>query len=127
VPTPDALRELVTRYAAAVTARDVDAVVALFTEDAVQTDPATAPPNIGHAAIRAFLQSAVDASTGTRFEVLDAHTCGDRIAVDFRVTVSIEGGTMTISGIEVFTVADDGRIREVTAYWDDADVVIDAG
>ena len=48
------------------------------------------------------------------------------MAIDFRVEVTLEAGTMTIEGIEVFTVGDDGRIGEVTAYWDDADITFNA-
>ena len=121
---PHDLRALVDRYCAAVTARDIDAVVAMFTDDAVQADPASAPPNVGHEAIRAFLQSAVDASASTRFEAVTVHTCGNQVAFDFRVTVGLGTSTMVIEGIEVFTVADDGRIESVTAYWDDADVAV---
>ncbi|HEX3946795.1 MAG TPA: nuclear transport factor 2 family protein [Acidimicrobiales bacterium] len=122
MPTPEALRQLVHRYAEAVTARDLDAIGALFAEDAVQRDPATAPPNVGRAAILAFFQSAVDASTATNFEILDLHTAGSFAAFDFRVIVTLETGTMTIQGIEVFTVGDDGLIGQVDAYWDDDDV-----
>jgi len=126
VPTPQSLRQLVDRYCAAVTSRDVGAMVALFTPDAVQTDPASAPPNVGHEAIRAFFQSTVDASTATTFRALAVHTSGNQAAVDFEVTVAMDGGSMVISGIEVFSVADDGRISAVTAYWDDADVAFTA-
>lgn len=127
MPTPDELRALVERYCAAVTARDATAIAALFAEDAVQADPASAPPNVGRDAIRAFFQSAVDASAATNFEALAVHTAGDHAAIDFRVTVTLEAGAMTIEGIEVFTVGDDGLIREVTAYWDDADVTFGGG
>lgn len=127
MPTPDELRDLVGRYCAAVSARDAGAVAALFAEDAIQRDPATAPPNAGRAAIEAFFQSAVDASTTTRFEALAVHTAGDHVAIDFRVTVGLGSGSMTIEGIEVFTVSDDGLIGEVTAYWDDADVTFAEG
>jgi steroid delta-isomerase len=122
MPTPAELRHLVARYCAAVTSRDVDAVVALFSEDAVHQDPANAPANVGHEAVRAFFESAVDASTATVFEASGVHTAGDHVAIDFRVTVTLDAGTMVIEGIEVFSVGDDGRIRSVTAYWDDADV-----
>jgi steroid Delta-isomerase len=122
VAATDELRALVDRYCTAVSSRDAGAVAALFAEDAVQRDPATAPPNVGRDAIRAFFQAAVDASEATEFEALAVHTAGEHVAIDFRVTVTLEGGTMTISGIEVFTVGPGGTIREVTAYWDDADV-----
>jgi len=126
MPTPESLRHLVDRYCQAVTSRDVDAVVALFTEDAVQADPVSAPPNVGRDAIGAFFQAAVDASSATTFRALAVHTCADQVAIDFRVEVTVEGGTMVISGIEVFTVSEDGRICAVSAYWDDADVTFAA-
>jgi hypothetical protein len=50
------------------------------------------------------------------------HTCGDHVAVDFAIAVEGGGTTMTIDGIEVFAVDDDGRFRSVHAYWDDADL-----
>lgn len=127
MPTPDELRDLVRRYCAAVSSRDAAAVAALFAEGAVQRDPATAPPNEGRAAIQAFFQAAVDASTATRFEALAVRTAGDHVAIDFRVAVTLEAGTMTIEGIEVFTVGADGLIDQVTAYWDDADVTVAEG
>ncbi len=120
--TPEELRLLVERYAAAVSARDVDAVMALFAENAVQRDPVSSPPNVGREAIAAFLRNGVGASQATRFEPQAVHTSGDHVAIDFKVTVTLEAGTMTIEGIEVFTVDGDGRIAEVNAYWDDADV-----
>lgn len=126
MPTPESLRQLVHRYCRAVTDRDVEAVVALFTPDAVQADPASSPPNVGHQAIAAFFQAAVDASTATTFQATGVHTCGSQVAIDFTVVVALEAGTMTISGIEVFTVTEEGLISAVTAYWDDADVRIGA-
>ena len=127
MPTPTELRRLVERYAAAVSARDVDAVMELFADGAVQRDPATAPPNVGREAIATFLRNGVGASTATLFEVLAVHTAGDHVAIDFRVSVTLESGTMVIEGIEVFTVDGDGRIAAVTAYWDDADVSFSEG
>jgi steroid delta-isomerase len=127
VPTPDEIRSLIDRYAATVTSRDVDAVVGLFTEDAVQRDPANQPPKVGRGAIREFFQSAVDASESTLFEALAVHTCGNEAAIDLRVTVTVGGGTMVISGIEVFTFTDEGLISALSAYWDDADITFDAG
>lgn len=122
MPTSESLRHLVDRYCAAVSSRDVDAVVALFTEDAIQCDPAGTPPNVGHEAIAAFFQAAVDASAATTFRALAVHTSGQHVAVDFQVTITLDAGSMVISGIEVFSVADDERINAVTAYWDDNDV-----
>lgn len=127
VPTPDELRQLVSRYCEAVTSRDVGRIAALFAEDAVQRDPADTAPNVGRDAIAAFFTTAVEASQGTVFEALAVHTCGDAVAFDFRVTVTLDAGTMVITGIEVFRVSADGRIADVNAYWDDADVTFAEG
>lgn len=124
VPNAGELRSFVERYCAAASSRDVDAYMALFAEDAVQHDPVSSPPNSGHAQIRAFRQSALDAATAMKFAATSVHTCGDHVAIDFRVDVELGEGTMTIEGIEVFTLGDDGLIRNVRAYWDDADVRI---
>ncbi len=125
MPSSEELRQLVDRYCAVTSSGAVDDYVALFTEDAVQLDPASAPAHVGHEAIRAFRQSAVDASRAMRFEALAVHTAADYAAIDFRVTVELDAGRMIISGIEVFTVADDGRISAVCAYWDDADITFE--
>ena len=50
------------------------------------------------------------------------HTCADHVAVDFAIAVETGGTTMTIEGIEVFAIDDDGLFRSVHAYWDDADL-----
>lgn len=122
MPTRDELQELVDRYCGAVTSRDAAAISALFAEDAVQTDPANTPPNVGRDAIREFFEAAAQASQATVFEALAVHTCGDQVAIDFRVTVTLAEGSMAIEGIEVFDVDQDGLIARVTAYWDEHDV-----
>lgn len=123
-PTPASLRDLVERYCAAVTAGDLDAIIAMYAADAVQRDPATGPANEGHAAIRTFYENARAAADELRFEAGGVHTSGNHVAFDFTVTVSLGGGEMVINGIEVFTLSDDHLITEVVAYWDDADVAV---
>jgi steroid delta-isomerase len=122
VPTPDELRHAVDRYVTTINARDPEAIAALFTEDAVQADPASSPPNVGRTAITAFFANGIAASEGWVFEAERIHTCAATVAIDFRITVSLGGGSMVVSGIEVFESADDGRFTSAHAYWDDADV-----
>ncbi len=80
------------------------------------------PPNLGRAAITTFFQNGIAASDGWTFAAKAVHTCGDHVAVDFAIAVDSGGTTMTIDGIEVFAVDDDGLFRSVHAYWDDADL-----
>ena len=123
--TPDALRAAVDRYAATVNGRDPVAIAALFTDDAVQADPASGPPNVGRAAIAEFFANGIAASDNWTFEAANLHTCGSSVAFEFRITIRMGGGLMLVNGIEVFTATDDGRFTSAHAYWDDADVGFD--
>jgi steroid delta-isomerase len=121
-PSPDELRAAVDTYVATINGRDPQAIAALFTEDAVQADPASNPPNVGRPAIAAFFTNGIDASQGWVFEATDVHTCASTVAIDFTITVDLGGSSMVIRGIEVFESAEDGRFSSAHAYWDDADV-----
>ena len=82
--------------------RDAQAIAEQFTEDAVQADPVSNPPNVGREAIAAFFADGIAASDSWRFEAKAVHTCGDHVAIDFQIAVVTAGQTMTIDGIEVF-------------------------
>jgi steroid delta-isomerase len=125
VTTPDDLRAAVERYVTTVNGRDPVAISALFTEDAVQADPVSQPPNVGREAIAAFFAGGIAASDAWTFEAADVHTCGSSVAIDFAITVEAGGATMRIRGIEVFDAGPDGRFTSARAYWDDADVTFD--
>ena len=107
---------------ATINGRDPDAIGALFTADAVQADPASGPSNIGREAITQFFSNGIGASQNWVFRAVDVHTCGSAIAIDFVISIDLGEGTMTVSGIEVFEMADDGLFSSAHAYWDDADV-----
>ena len=121
-PNPDSLRAAVDHYVATINGRDPVAIAALFTEDAVQADPASDPPNVGREAITTFFTNGIAASDGWVFEATDVHTCASAVAIDFTITIALGGGSMVVRGIEVFEATDDRRFSSAHAYWDDADV-----
>ena len=122
MPTIDQLREAVERYAAVASSGDPDAYAALFTPDAVQVDPYPSR-NEGRDAIRAFIAHAFEACETFRFEVGEVHPVADRVAITFHITLHLAGGSiMHISGVEVFTITDQGLISAVEAYWGEGDV-----
>jgi steroid Delta-isomerase len=122
VLTPDQLRERLDQYVETINGRDPSAIAALFTEDAVQADPASNPPNVGREAIAAFFSGSIAASEEWTFRAKEVHTCATNVAIDFEIAVQTGGATMTIAGIEVFTFDDAGKIQSLSAYWDDADM-----
>jgi steroid delta-isomerase len=122
--TPDEQRSCVADYVDAVNARDPEAIAGLFTEDGIQADPASNPPNVGRAAIATFFENGIAASDNWTYTAKAVHTCADHVALDFAIVVETGGTTMTIDGIEVFVTDDDGLFTSVYAYWDDADLTI---
>ena len=120
--TPDELRARITNYVETINRRDPPAIAALFTEDAVQSDPASQPSNIGRPAITTFFENGIAASDGWTFTAKTVHTCAAYVAIDFEIVVETGGGTMAIDGIEVFTTDENGLFSAVHAYWDDADL-----
>jgi steroid delta-isomerase len=120
--TPDEQRDRIITYVETINRRDPLAIAALFTEDAVQSDPASQPPNVGRDAIATFFENGIAASEGWVFTAKTVHTCAAYVAIDFEIVVETGGGTMTIDGIEVFTTDQDGLFSAVHAYWDDADL-----
>jgi steroid delta-isomerase len=122
VPDPSLVRQAVDRYQKAVNSRDLEAYVSQFTEDAVVTDPVGAPPHVGHDAIRAFWSASLEAAPTLVYEATDVHTGGDHVGFHFTATVTLDSGTMAINGIEVFQVAEDGRIKTMTAVWGEEDM-----
>jgi steroid delta-isomerase len=121
-PRPEELRRGIAAYVDAVNSRQPERIAALFTEDGVQADPASAPANVGRAAITEFFAGSIGASDSWLFTAEAVHTCGDTAAIDFRIDLETAGSPMTIAGIEVFTFDHDGLISSVYAYWDDADL-----
>ncbi len=125
MPTPDELRNLIGGYVAAINARQPGAIAALFTEDARQADPASNPPNIGRQAIEDFFRNSIAGSDSWTFTAERIHTCASTVAIDFRIELVSGGAPMSISGIEVFEVNDDGLFTGVNAYWDESDLRFD--
>lgn len=119
---PFDLRIRVAEYVTAINSRDAKAIAEQFTPDAVQADPVSNPPNVGREAIAAFFTAGIGASDSWRFEAKALHTCGDHVAINFQIDVVTAGQTMTIEGIEVFDVGNDGLFSAAHAYWDDADL-----
>jgi steroid Delta-isomerase len=122
MPTPEELRAKIAAYVVAVNSRRPEAIAALFTEDAVQADPASNPPNVGRPAITEFFAAGIAGSEDWTFRAERIHTCAAHVAIDFAIDIVSSGATMTISGIEVFVAAENGLFSSVHAYWDDADL-----
>ncbi|MHB8670569.1 MAG: nuclear transport factor 2 family protein [Acidimicrobiales bacterium] len=123
MPTPEQVRSTVEAYADAVSRKDRKSWLDLFTDDAVQIDPVGSPPNRGRDAIGAFWDSGgLAGADSVSFEVGAVHVCGNEAAYVFTLTARFVGSGIVFDGVEVITVAEDGRIAELRAYWNPADI-----
>ncbi|WP_225731933.1 MULTISPECIES: nuclear transport factor 2 family protein [unclassified Nocardia] len=101
---------------------DADTWAAAFAEDGVFHDPVGTPPIVGRTAIRDFIASVLpgfDPFLG--LTPLIAHTVGDNVAVAWRgAAITPDGKPVNWSGINIYELAESGRIAVAKAYFDAA-------
>jgi steroid delta-isomerase len=123
MPTPAEMTETVLRYTGAHTAGDVDAIAALFAEDAVLADPVDAPEHHGRDAVHDFF-----AATHATLDSMElratgpVRAVGSWAAVPLQARSHIGGSVYEVDIIDVFTFGDDGLITDMRAYWTAADI-----
>ncbi len=114
------------RSIAAVQAKDKDAWLALFADDAVVQDPVgksfldeTGEGHRGHAAIGAFFDNNIAPVESIRFELLDSFAAGDEVANVATIHMTLPGGaTSRCEGVFVYRVRDDGKLVSLRAFWE---------
>lgn len=112
VANPDPLA-VVQAFTKAWDEHDLDAVLALITEDAAfeSARPGVNGPRVaGIDALRAAWSPSFAAATGT-FEIEDAFVAGDRVVQMWRYV----GGAGVVRGVDVLRVRD-GRVAEKFGY-----------
>ena len=109
---------LIEQFNKAWNARDLDAVMALLTDDCVFENTSPTPDGErfeGQAAVRAVWE-AIFQTPGMRFDTEQAFACGDRVTGLWRYSWTNEDGTEGhIRGVDVFRVRD-GKVAEKLSY-----------
>ena len=108
-------RDLAERFAAAYTTDDVDAIVALLTDDAWFTMPPATLEYQGHAAVGAFLRESASWRAGQRYQLIPTRANGQPA---FGVYLPI-GDVYRSHGLVVLTLRGD-RISAITRFVDTA-------
>jgi ketosteroid isomerase-like protein len=106
--------EVIARFNEAFNRHDVDAVMALMTDDVVFENTSPVPDGerfVGQANVRAFWERFFTDSPNAHFEAEDIVTAGDRSAVRWRY----DWGDGHIRGIDLFRVRD-GKVAEKLSY-----------
>ncbi len=111
--------DVINRFNDVFNRHDVDAVMALMTDDVVFENTFPAPDGeryVGQDAGRAFWSQFFEGSPSAHFEAEDMFAAGDRCAVRWRYTWTSENGDQGhIRGVDIFKVRD-GKVAEKLAY-----------
>jgi len=114
----EATRNTVTRFNEAFNRHDVDAVMALMTEDCL-FDSTRPPPDgerlVGQAQVRKFWEEFVQRSPHARFETEEVVAAGDRCVVRWSYHWVRDGKPGRVRGIDLFRVRE-GRVAEKLSY-----------
>ena len=121
MPTPEAMQAAVHAYVRALNAADLDAIVALYADDAVVEDPVGSVPQRGLADIRAFYARSLRLPLQVELEGPVRAVAGEA-AFAFRVSFAIKGRRTTIRPIDVFRFNEAGRIVHMRAFFGPSDI-----
>ncbi|MBS9533098.1 nuclear transport factor 2 family protein [Mycobacterium sp. M1] len=109
----------------AVTARDKEAWLAAFADDAIVEDPIGPSPfdpdGVGHRgkdAIAAFWDKAIAATDKIEFVFTDSFCCGNEEANIGAIVTTMAGHQITTDGVFTYRVNEQGQIIALRAYWE---------
>lgn len=109
----------VDHYFRALNSLDRDAYLACFSDDALVRDPYGGRELRGREGLNKFMDGME--RTWSQFEMMptESFTAGDRIAVSWTAAATAKSGkTAEFRGINVFTLNEEGLIRQLDGYWD---------
>ena len=111
-----AAKAAVDGYIAGFAAGDVEAIVALYVDDATVEDPVGTEVKQGADAIRAFYTMSM--ATGAKLAPLGPiRVAGDYVAFPFAVQLEWQGKAQRIEVIDLFRLNTAGKITEMRAFW----------
>jgi len=117
--TPEDVRAAVERYYAAISARDIDAVIAMFAPDAVMRDPVGMPPATNARTRRDRYDGIALAFEMFAITPDRVVAVADEAAASWSAAGRARNGRdVTFDGISTFGFDADGRITHMSAYWE---------
>jgi steroid delta-isomerase len=121
---PDKISRAVRAYFLAIRAMDADAFANTFAENGTTCDPMGTPSISGRPAIREFLQSICKNFKSVALTEDSVFVAGNGAAVKWTGSgTSASGKDVTFEGIDVFEINADGKIQNVWAYWNPAEMI----
>jgi ketosteroid isomerase-like protein len=112
-------KALVTRLVDAANARDWEALLATCTPDVSVVHPLAEAPQQGLDGLRAFFEESIEALPDQYLHVATVIAEDDVVALEGRITATLDGETLSIPCAFFFTLGDDA-IQEIRMYYDTA-------
>jgi ketosteroid isomerase-like protein len=97
--------------------KDAEAVVRIFTEDAVYRSSPFREPSVGSEGIRAYWTRATGAQEDLDLRFGTPIVQGSTVVVEWWATMREGGEEITLPGTLVLRFAADGRCEELREYW----------
>ena len=99
-------------------ARDLDAIMSFFTEDAEYTNIPMGPPNVGRAAIRTFIEGFIGSAEAIEFTIHHQVEGQDGIVMNERTDrINLAGKVIELPVMGVYEFSD-GKISAWRDYFD---------
>jgi steroid delta-isomerase len=119
-------RDLARRSQAAAGAKDREAWLGLFADDAVVEDPIGPSPlcpdgggHHGAEAIAGFYDTVIGQVERMRFEIERSYLCGDEVADVGSIHITLPGGhAVQVCGVFTYRSDTPGKITALRAYWE---------
>lgn len=110
------MQDVVRRYIAALNAADLEAIVALYADDATVEDPVGSPPHHGIDAIRAFYAKSCQLPLVVALQG-DIRVAANEAAFAFTVAFAYQGQRTTIAPIDHFRFNAAGKVVSMRALF----------
>jgi hypothetical protein len=111
------VQDLAVRYGAAWAARDVDAIMALHTDDTVFHLHGGGEPAAGAAATREAFTKAIEEWPNLTFERKRVHIGSGHFVSEYEMSATKDGRAIVCDGVDVFSV-EDGLVARKDTYLD---------
>jgi len=122
--SPDKISRAVRAYFLAIRAMDAEAFANTFAEDGTTCDPMGTPPISGRDGICEFLSSICKNFKSVGLTEESIFVAGNGAAVKWTGKgTSASGKEVRFEGIDVFEINQDGKIQNVWAYWNPAEMI----
>jgi steroid delta-isomerase len=120
----DKISRAVRGYFLAIRTMDAEAISDTFAENGTTEDPIGAPPISGRAAVREFFQSILKNFKSVSLDEDSVFVAGSGAAVKWSGRgTSVNGKEVNFEGIDVFEIDQDGKIQNLWAYWNPAEMI----